>query len=79
MSPQLDCPACGQSLRGLAPMPPALLLRCPECGHVTSIPQIAQREVAQRRSIKYLLFWISLLLMMLAAELFRRSVQGLGG
>ena len=77
--PHLNCPICGQSLLGLRPLPPALLLRCPECGHVTSIPQITRRDIAQRRSLKHLLLWVSLLLLVLAAVLFHHAVQGIGG
>lgn len=73
----LACPSCGQNLRGLAPMPPALLLRCPECGTVTTVRKIAEREVHHRRSLKHLLLWVSLLLMVLAALLFRRAVTGM--
>lgn len=78
-SPNFACPSCGQSLRGLAPMPPALLLRCPECGHVTSVPQITRREVHHKRSMMHLLLWVSLLLLVLVALVFHRAVRNLGG
>jgi predicted RNA-binding Zn-ribbon protein involved in translation (DUF1610 family) len=76
---QPDCPSCGQSLRGLSPMPPALLLRCPECGHVTTVQKIAERHVEHRRSTSHLLLWATLLLLALAAVLFHRAVMNLGG
>lgn len=47
--PQLACPACGHSLRGLEPIGPAQLLRCPECGLVTSIGRIAALFVERQR------------------------------
>ena len=52
--PQLDCPSCGQSLRGLEPLPPALLLRCPECGTVTSITQLAADFTQRQKDIRRL-------------------------
>lgn len=58
-------------------MPPALLLRCPECGTVTTVRRIAEREVHHRRSLRHLLLWVSLLLMLLAALLFRSAVTGM--
>ncbi len=78
-NPNLACPSCGQSLRGLLPMPPALLLRCPECGHVTTVRHIAQRDVNHRRSITHLLLWASLLLLAFVAAVFHRAVMNLGG
>jgi len=76
--PNFACPACGQSLRGLAPMPPALLLRCPECGHVTTVQHIARRDVQQRRSITHVFLWVSLLLLIFVAMMFHRAVRNLG-
>ena len=52
--PRLLCPSCGQSLRGQAPLAPALLLRCPECGAVTSIPRLAAAHLARRRRLQWL-------------------------
>jgi hypothetical protein len=52
--PQLACPSCGHSLRGLEPLPPALLLRCPECGQVTSISKLAAEYAARQREIRQL-------------------------
>lgn len=78
-TPNFACPSCGQNLRGLAPMPPALLLRCPECGHVTTVKHIAQRDVHHRRSITHLLLWVSLLLIAFVALMFHRAVRNLGG
>jgi len=52
--PQLNCPSCGQSLRGLEPLPPALLLRCPECGTVTSITQLAADFTQRQKDIRRL-------------------------
>jgi hypothetical protein len=46
--PQLNCPSCGQSLRGLEPLAPGQVLRCPECGGVTSIQAIAANFVRHR-------------------------------
>lgn len=69
-SPIPTCPSCGQNLRGLAPLPPALLLRCPECGTVTTVRRIAEREVHHRRSITHLLIWVTLVFIILAATIF---------
>lgn len=63
--PQLACPSCGQSLRGLEPLGPKQVLRCPECGSITSIMRLAERHVARRRQIRRLIWGVLFLLLVM--------------
>jgi len=42
-------------LRGQEPLPPAFVLRCAECGGVTSIARLAELHVARRRQARRLM------------------------
>jgi hypothetical protein len=52
--PALACPACGYSLRGQPPIEPGQILRCPECGSVTSIADLAARHLRRQRDLRRL-------------------------
>jgi hypothetical protein len=72
--PALACPACGYSLRGQSPLEPGQVLRCPECGSVTSIADLAARHLRRQRDLNRLamMMLVTAALVMLFA-LLRRS------
>ena len=49
IQPSLACPACGYSLRGQPPVGPSQVMRCPECGGVTSIAEIVRHHTRRQR------------------------------
>ena len=63
--PQLVCPVCGHNLRGLEPVGPKQVLRCAECGNITSIMRLAEIHLARRRQIHRLMWAVILLLLLM--------------
>jgi len=72
--PQLACPSCGHSLRGLEPVGPAQVLRCAECGEVTSIGWLAKSHVEQRRHIRRIKWALTLMFIIMVMVILLKAL-----